>query len=235
MNREAAVLLVEDNEEIMRLNERMLVRAGYQVLRAPTLQTAGQQLVDNQPDLVVLDILMPDGNGLEFLPFLKERSSAPILILSCLKKHENILTGIRAGGDDYMIKPYRLDELVVRIDALWRRELEHRRQLQDALHAKVFKKGPLELDTGSFRGSIDGADLLLTPKEFLVLLALVRSDGEEMSSEQLYRIVWGHEPDGDTRTLRGLISRLRSKLTDHGGKLMIEVEYGKGYKLVETH
>lgn len=227
------ILIVEDNREVLRLNSRALKRAGYRVRCAETLAGTITELEMSPPDIIILDILLPDGNGLDFLPSLRDICDSPVLFLTSLKEHGDMLRGIAAGGDDYMVKPYRLNELLVRVNALWRRERRYREKLRQraASPAPIIERGPLRLDTLAFRAYFHGEDVGLKPKEFALLLLLVTNEGKPLSGQSLYEAVWRLESNGDTRTIWAHISKLRAKLDmdASGNSLSITFVRGSGY------
>ncbi|MDO4552077.1 MAG: response regulator transcription factor [Bacillota bacterium] len=227
------ILMVEDNPDVLRLNSRALRRAGYEVACAETLAQAEAALAERAPDVAVLDILLPDGNGLEWLPRLKELSDGPVLFLSSKNEHTDILAGIRAGGDDYLPKPYMLEELLVRVEALWRRERLHREKTMRLVAQgaeSVIERGPLRLDALSGVAYLNGEDLLLNAKEFALLLLLARSEGRYLSAGTLYEIAWGQPMAGDSSAVKVTLSRLRKKL--EGSGFCIGVRRGDGYILM---
>ena len=158
------ILLVEDNPHIMKINAEVLSLRGYEVLRAATAAEAREQLRWHAVDLIVLDIMLPDGNGVELCRELKGRYHIPILFLTALGENQDVVEGLRAGGDDYLAKPYDLEVLVARIGARLRGTAEGKR---------YSSYGSLKLDTLSLCGYLEGKDMLLTHKEFSVLLLLV--------------------------------------------------------------
>ena len=228
------VLMVEDNQDVLRINSRALTRAGCEVECAETLEGARCVLAACMPDVIVLDILLPDGNGLEFLPELREQTDAPVLFLSSMNAHSDVLDGIGAGGDDYITKPYMLDELIARVAALWRREELHREKsrasLAEAGRSQQIAYGPLELDIYSMRAHADGRDLQLTYKEFLLLLVLLRHVGQTLDKETIYRQAWGAEMANDSQALYTAISRLKKKLGGCVGIKLTAVRH-TGYRL----
>lgn len=119
--RRSTLLLVEDSKEVLEDNRKALVAAGYEVLAASTLAGARERLARRQPDLILLDVLLPDGNGVELCRELRDSTAAPILFLTSLGESEQIVEGLRAGGDDYVTKPYRMEELLARVEAQLRR------------------------------------------------------------------------------------------------------------------
>ena len=212
------ILLVEDNEQIMRGNERMLTRRGYEVVTALTLTEARSALEARMPDLFVLDIMLPDGSGLDFMADLRQYSQAPVLLLTGLTTPEDIVRGLTAGGDDYLPKPYDFGVLLARVEALLRRA----QQVPERIH-----KGRLCLDVTADVATLDGADLLLSQKEFALLLIFVQNEQRFVSAEYLYEKVWKQPMAGNSNTLKTTLNRLREKIKSCGYR--IEWSRGEGY------
>jgi Response regulators consisting of a CheY-like receiver domain and a winged-helix DNA-binding domain len=222
--KKATILIIEDDRDILSANRAALELEGYDVLAADTL-SRGQSVADElSPDLIILDILLPDGNGLSYCEELRGKSGVRILFLSALNTRADVLAGLRVGGDDYMSKPYDMDELILRVESLLRRS---RLIGQDEPSLRL---GELELDFTSHRVMLSGRDILLKPKEFALLAALVREHGRVFSAAELYKMVWGMDMAGDARTVKEHISRIRSKLGKECEFLIIS-ERGKGYRL----
>ena len=220
------ILMIEDNPAILRTNRMELELEGYRVLTAKTL-AKGRELVEREcPDLVLLDILLPDGNGLDYCRELFGQCAPRILFLSALSAPEDVVAGLRAGGDDYMTKPYLAEEMLARVEALLRRPAIPKTELP------VMSIGPLELNATAGRAYLSGKDLLLTPKELALLTILMRRSGEYVPSQELYERVWGMNAV-DNRPVKQHIYKLREKLS--GAPIAIESEQRKGYKIVETH
>lgn len=207
------ILLVEDNEQILRGNERMLKRRGYHVLTAMTLGEAWERLSasasggKHSVDAIVLDIMLPDGSGLDFMRELRLKSNIPILLLTGLTTPEDVVRGLSDGGDDYLTKPYDFAVLLARVKALLRRA----GRLPD-----VMTKGALKLDIVSGQALLNDCDLLLTQKDFALLLIFIQNEDKVMSAEYLYEKVWKSPLGDDTQALKSAISRLRKKLTGSG-------------------
>lgn len=214
------ILLVEDNPHIMRINEEALTLYGYEIVKADSVAACWEALRWHPIDLVVLDILLPDGSGLDLCRAIKERYHVPILFLSALGESRDVVEGLLAGGDDYMAKPYDLAELAARIQARLRQEKER---------ARYVVYGSLRLDVLTGSGSLDGEDLGLTQKEFSVLLLLARRAEQVVPKEEVLRAAWSGETDD--RTLWTLISRLRKKLARADTRLEISSRRGNGYTL----
>ena len=213
------ILLVEDNEQIMQGNERMLKRRGYEVITALTLAQARIAICAQMPDLFVLDIMLPDGSGLDFMAELRKYSQTPILLLTGLTTPEDIVRGLTAGGDDYLAKPYDFGVLLARVEALLRRA----QQVPEYIH-----KGRLRLDVTADVATLDGDDLLLSQKEFSLLLIFLQNEERFISAEYLYEKVWKQPMTVDSNALRSTLKRLRVKLEGSGYR--ITLSRGEGYQ-----
>ena len=218
----STILLVADNPHIMKINARLLSLRGYEVLQAATVAQAREQLSWHPVDLIVLDILLPDGSGLELCRELKARQPIPILFLTALGENQDVGDGLRAGGDDYLAKPYDLEVLVARVEARLRAAAQ--------IHRYVCY-GCLKLDTLSMTGYADETDLQLTQKEFSAMLVLARSAERKVSQQELMDAVWGQSDQKGSRALWTLISRLRKKLNTEETRLEISSLRGGGYLL----
>lgn len=205
------ILLVEDNARILSGNERMLTRRGYETMTATTLAEARERMAEKGPDAIVLDIMLPDGNGLDFMRELRQSSDVPILLLTGLTTPRDIVRGLEEGGDDYLTKPYDFSVLLAHLEALLRRAVH----IPDTLVT-----GALTLEIRANRALMFGADMLLTQKEFAVLLLLAEHEGQPISTERLYETVWKQAPDaGVGNAVKPVISRLRRKL---GAEFVVE-------------
>lgn len=216
------VLLVEDNEKILRGNQRLLSWEGYIVDTATTLGEAHERMTADRPDVIVLDIMLPDGSGLDFIRELRASSYAgvPILLLTGLTTNEDILRGLRSGGDDYLTKPYDFEILLTRIEALLRRSQRVPERIT---------MGRFTLDLSSGVAMLDGVDLLLTQKEFALLLIFIQNPERFIDGDYLYERVWNQPQLGNTNALESAIKRLRGKIEGSGWCLVWS--RGEGYSL----
>jgi DNA-binding response OmpR family regulator len=222
--KKATILIVEDDHDILSANRAALELEGYDVLIADTLSKGLSVAEELSPDLIILDILLPDGNSLNYCEEFRGISGVRILFLSALNTKEDVLAGLRAGGDDYISKPYNMDELLLRVEALLRRgKLIGQEE-------SLLRLGDLELDFLSHRALLRGMDILLKPKEFALLAALAREPGKTLPAAKLYKKVWGMDMAGDVRTVKEHISRIRSKLGKES-EFSVLSERGKGYRL----
>ena len=214
-----SILLVEDEVQIQAANKILLERrGGYHVRLAMNLAEARQAVAESKPDLILLDIMLPDGSGLDYLKELKQQTNIPVLLLTALSETSDEIRGIEEGGDDYISKPYDNNLLLARIDGLLRRVS----RVPDNV-----RKGSLTLDTYSSKAYIDGGDLGLTSKEFDLLLLLTQSEDKLLKPEYVYEKVWSQPMLGDNSAVKTIISKLRRKIEPSGYD--IETLYGKGY------
>lgn len=222
------ILLIEDDTEISEYNKKCMEEAGYCVAAVTTLADARRRLEAFQTDLMVLDILMPDGSGIDFCREIRTVTSCPVLFLTNLTDVNQIVKGLRAGGDDYMIKPYRIEELIARIEAHLRR-VEMSSSMQLAVGNDM-----LSLDSRSQRAFLNNRDLLLKPKEYQILDYLMQNRSRYVSANELYAEIWGMSSNEDVRTVFVHISNIRSKLksVDRQNGIAIGKLKARGYRLV---
>lgn len=218
----ATILFVEDNEHIMHINTTAFRMEGYNVLAATTIHQAENLLMFHDVDLIILDILLPDGNGIDFCKKLKAKQNTPILFLSALGENEDIIHALRSGGDDYLSKPYDLEVLIARVEVRLRDKI-----LQD----RFIQFGEMKLDTISMQANIRGEDLGLSKKEFALLLLLVKKANHIVPKEEIQAIVWGQDNIGHDQTLWTIISRLKKKIRCEEFGFSITLKRGEGYIL----
>ena len=218
------ILLVEDNPHIMKINQTALMMEGYRILEATTVAECLHRLNTEDVDLIVLDVMLPDGNGVALCEQIKQKYEVPILFLSALGENEDIIAALRAGGDDYLPKPYDINVLIARVEA----------RLRSARMTKrMFTFGGLRFDTAARRCFFQARDLMLTQKEFSLLLLLARSNGQAVSKEALYDGVWGAPLSEDRAALYTAVSRLNAKLEKEQTGITIVYYREKGYTLEE--
>lgn len=223
MNR-PIVLLVDDNIDILEANRRILTKAGYEIETAVTLAAARRCLKERPPNVIVLDVMLPDGSGIDFIGEIRQYTVAPILLLTAMAEKDQRIGGLRAGGDDYITKPYDVDELRERVAAFLRRDTMVRND--QPMQSKLLC-GELTLDLGKSEAFIGETALLLSQKEFTLLLLLAQSEGITQKSEELYEKVWSRPMLEDSGALKTAVSRLRKKLVD--ADLDIVTVRGEGY------
>jgi DNA-binding response OmpR family regulator len=224
------ILLVEDNGHLNEINRRALQSAGYEVLTALNLAQAREHLRRRGPDAILLDVFLPDGSGMDFCREIRERTSAHILFLTSLDEHAEKIKGLDMGGDDYITKPYKLDELLSRVGAAMRRRRMRKADLAAETVAETAARGALALNILLKRAYLGGADMLLAPKEFDLLYLFIKNEGKTLSTDEIYEAAWAQPGIGDANALRVAVSRLRKKLEAGGnGAFAIESVRNEGY------
>ncbi|MBQ6257944.1 MAG: response regulator transcription factor [Clostridia bacterium] len=217
------ILLVEDNPHIMEINHEALMMEGYDVLEAKDGRECMARLKERDVDMIVLDIMLPDSDGLTLCRQIKAQYDIPILFLSALGENEQIIEGLRSGGDDYLPKPYDIRVLLARVEARLRASQRKKRFVTYA---------GLRLDTALLIAYNGEADLLLSQKEYLLLLTLLRNPNRPMEKEELFFAVWGAATGGDMSALHTTVSRLNKKLESAGKR--VSYQRGEGYALEEV-
>src|SRR4051812_28747665 len=203
------ILIVEDEESISEPLAAALEREGYQTAIAPSAATALDAIGTSKPDLVLLDVMLPDGDGRQILREIRSRGSTPVIMVSARGEETDMVVGLELGADDYVSKPFRAAELIARIRAVLRRSGEKQAPAASAMEVDDVQ---LDLDTRSVTKA--GAPLDLTLKEFDLLHALMERAGRVASRQELMDEVWDPHWFGPTKTLDVHVSSLRKKLDD---------------------
>jgi Response regulators consisting of a CheY-like receiver domain and a winged-helix DNA-binding domain len=204
------ILFIEDNEALVLSNSSALEQRNYEVLTASTLAQAQAQLAEGAPDIILLDVDLPDGDGLLFCKEIREKTAAHILFFTENAACESIVRGLENGGDDYIAASVRPEELLARVDAAMRR------RRMDGVPAQVIEKGRLRLDIVASLAFIGGEALALTPKEFSLLLLFAQNEGRVLSANQLYEGVWKAPLAEDKNAVQTAVSKLRKKMEASG-------------------
>ncbi len=236
------ILVVEDEEDIVRLITFHLEKEGYRVLSTGSGREALQLARQQSPNLVILDIMLPEMDGLEVCRRLragKDTESIPIMILSAKKEELDRVLGLELGADDYMVKPFSVRELVARVRATFRRfDREENNTSKEAreteLKEKVLSLGCITLYPERHQVTVNGEQRTLTHKEFLLLELLMQNAGKVLTRDLLLDKVWGYEVEIDTRTVDVHIRYLRQKIeSDPTFPRYIETVRGVGYKFAK--
>jgi len=220
------ILVVDDEERILNFLSTKLKASGYEVLTAGNGREGLEQAQAQEPDLIVLDLLMPKMDGLEMLKELRTFSSVPVIILTAKGADTDRIKGLQLGADDYLPKPFNPDELVARIEAIRRRlEPDERRKIPE-----VLELGDITIDFRKRNVLVKGEEKYLTRTEWLLLSQLINNAGRLMLYEELLTQVWGPEYRDDVQILRTWISRLRGKLeSDPSSPRLIRTVPKTGY------
>lgn len=221
------ILVVEDDLKIQRVITQVLTNAGYQVINSLNGQEALSRVKAEAPDLVILDLWLPDMDGLEVCSDLRSTSTVPVIILSARGDEADKIAGFTLGADDYVTKPFSPAELVLRVKAVLRRARE---QVQRQARERLEIRG-LVIDQASRVVELDGVPLNLTAREFDLLWVLATHPNRVFSRDQLLRLVWQNEFGADPATVTVLIRRLRQKIEKDPEKPeFIKTVWGVGYK-----
>jgi two-component system KDP operon response regulator KdpE len=202
------VLIVDDDPRILKFLEVKLKASGYEVLTANSGFEALEQVEAQEPDLVVLDVIMPKKDGFETLRELRAFSSVPVIILSAKEANTDKIKGLELGADDYLAKPFSPDELVARIEAVRRRLVS----AQDRKVVEFINLGQMSIDVKKHLVVVNGKTIQLTRIEWLLLSELARNAGKLMLYGELLTRIWGPEYRDDVQILRTWVSRLRHKI-----------------------
>ncbi|HNP87447.1 MAG: response regulator transcription factor [Chloroflexi bacterium SZAS-1] len=220
------ILLVEDELTLAETLRYNLEREGYSVLTAADGVHGLELARREQPDLLILDIMLPRLDGFSVCRILRQESDLPILMLTARQDEVDRIAGLELGADDYVAKPFSLGELLARVRAIMRRT-----DRQPVGNREVFDAGLLRVDTGSRRAWRAGAELTLSQKEFDLLTCLIRNRGMALSRDVLLERVWGYDFLGDSRTVDVHIRWLREKVEEDPGRpLYIQTVRGVGYR-----
>ncbi|MBU3810436.1 MAG: response regulator transcription factor [Candidatus Niameybacter stercoravium] len=219
------ILVVDDEKEITDMLKDYLEGQSYLVYTAHHATEAIEKL-NVHPDLILLDVMMPDVSGYELCLQIRDKVQCPILFLTAKVGQEDIIRGLELGGDDYLIKPFRLKELKARIDSHLRREERRTDRKKSILYHKNCM-----IDLKSESVSIKGQDLHVTKKEFELISFLAMNKGQTFSKEQMYERLWGYDVEGESRTITEHIKNIRKKMQEAGEtEEYIKTVWGIGYR-----
>jgi DNA-binding response OmpR family regulator len=219
---DATILAIEDDPDIRGLVVALVERAGMRAIEAGDGREGIRSFFEHRPDLVVLDIGLPELDGWQVLERIRDLSDVPVLVLTAEGEQVQKVRGLDSGADDYVTKPFGREELVARINALLRR------RSRDGEEEETLSDGAVTLDGAARRAEVDGRELELTPTEYRLLVTLMRNRNQVVSQMQLLDSVWGNV-DHDPKQVRLYVSYLRRKLNDAGVD-PIETVRGFGYR-----
>jgi DNA-binding response OmpR family regulator len=220
------LLIVEDNEELAELLAKGLQTAGYESDTLSSIEEARSVLETTFYAALILDLGLPDGDGLELLRELRHRNNPiPVLVLTARGGLHDRVHGLRSGADDYLVKPFALEELIARLEAQLRRPGQ--------LLGSSLRIANLEFNTQSRQASIDEQPQVLSARETAVLELLMRSKGRVVSKKQVEDHIYGHSGDVGSNAIEVYVHRLRKQLSDRGAKVQVHTIRGVGYLIAE--
>jgi two-component system KDP operon response regulator KdpE len=220
------VLLIEDDAAIRNVLRVLLQSEQYRVIEAATAARAEVEARSHKPDLLLVDLGLPDGDGVKVIRRIRDWSPVPIIVLSARTMEEQKVAALDAGADDYVTKPFSAPELLARVRSALRRSVRGAEQLP------LLELGAVQIDLARRTATSDAGEVHLTPLEYRVLDCLARNAGMIVTQQQLIREAWGPDRLGDTRSLRVCIKNLRQKLEpDPARPRYLVTETGVGYRL----
>lgn len=232
MNNKYKILIIEDEDHINTLLKNLLETNGYQVISTGTCQSGQMLFYSHRPDLVILDLGLPDSDGMTFLRDTRKDSLTPIIVLSARTDEKDKVDALDIGANDYITKPFGSAELVARV----RTALRNSRRSDDEskLPGAKFKSGGLEIDYDARRVFVDGSEVILTQTEYNIIAFLSGHPGKVMTYASIIRDIWGYNDLNSTKKLQVNMANIRKKIGDKPGKNNYIVnELGVGYRMCE--
>jgi DNA-binding response OmpR family regulator len=228
------ILITEDEETLRSVLKYNLTKEGYTVLTASDGLQELEITRKENPDLLILDLMLPKMDGLEVCRILRKEKTMPILMLTARADEIDKIIGLEVGADDYMTKPFSMRELLARVKAMLRRTKMVQESVEQEVSAAHIKSGDIEIDIARHSVSVSGKSVNLNPKEFDLLVFLIRNKGQVFNRDSLLTKVWGYDYAGDTRTVDVHIRWLREKMEANPEKpVHLITVRGVGYKFEE--
>ena len=224
------ILVVEDEKDLVRLIRYNLEKEKFRIISAGDAESGLVMARKSKPDLIILDIMLPKMDGLDFLRSLRKESQIPVVLLTAKRSELDRILGLKLGADDYIVKPFSVGELHARVEAVLRRT---NAPLKNGEDAKPVAVGGIEVDFDRHEIRVKGKRTELTPKEFELLKLLIEANGKVLSRDQLLERIWGHGKDMeiDTRTVDQHIARLRHKLKSEAARIATVTNFGYQIKM----
>ncbi len=224
------ILIIDDDEAVRRVLRTVLTGQGYSIVEAPTVAAGKDAVTHAQPDIVLLDLGLPDGDGIEVLRAMPAHRHIPVIVLSARGQEGDKVVALDSGADDYLTKPFGSSELLARIRVALRKHAQ-----SDVATPDILQVGPIRIDQPRHEVTVVGRDVHLTPMEFKLLVELARNPGRVLTHRHLLREVWGSTATDQSHNLRVHVASLRRKLeADPAQPQWLVTEAGVGYRLRET-
>jgi DNA-binding response OmpR family regulator len=228
------ILVVEDDKEINMLVTRYLKKEGYNVYSAYDGREALKKFCERQYHSIILDIMLPEIDGIEVMRRIREKSTTPIIILSAKGEEMDKILGLGLGADDYVTKPFSIGELTARVKAHLRRNIYFNKSEEDC-EEDILTHGNVKLDLNNYKAIKNGQDIKLTAKEFELIKLFFTEKNRVFTKAQIFNQVWGEDYISDENTVMVHIRRVRAKIEDDPSKpKYIQTVWGIGYKLGEV-
>ena len=225
------ILVVEDDSAVRNLIATTLETHDYRFQTAPTGESAILEAVSHNPDVILLDLGLPDMDGLEILHKIRTWSKTPIIVISARSEDTDKIDALDAGADDYLTKPFSVEELLARLRVTFRRLHD----AGDGMQGAVFTNGDLKIDYAAGCAFMKGQELHLTPIEYKLLCLLAKNTGKVLTHTYITREIWGSAWDNDVASLRVFMATLRKKIeTDPSNPIYIQTHIGVGYRMLKV-
>ena len=226
-----SILVVDDEPVFIEALTISLEREGFGVIAAADGPAALKAISEKDPDLILLDVMLPGMSGIDVCREIRKSSSVPVIMVTAKGEEIDAVVGLEVGADDYITKPYRLRELIARIRAILRRSENSPKEDETTSNSEVLVEGAVRLDLERHELSVDGELVSLALREFELLSYLMENSGRVVTRESLMQNVWGWDYIGDTKTIDVHVKRLRSKIeSDPSAPLRISTSRGVGYR-----
>ena len=229
----AQILVVEDNNAVAKLMATTMESQDYQYRIASTGASAIMEALSYKPEVMILDLGLPDTDGIEVIKKIRAWSNMPIIVVSARSEDTDKVAALDAGADDYLTKPFSVDELLARLRVALRRVRHDRQRLSE--ESSVYENGGLRIDYAAGCVYLDGSEIHLTPIEFKLLVLLAKSTGKVLTHNYILREVWGNPAASDMRSLRVYMATLRKKLEKNTSEpKYIQTHIGVGYRMLRN-
>ena len=229
----AHILVVEDDNAVAKLMAATMESQDYQYRIASTGASAIMEALSYKPDVMILDLGLPDTDGIEVIKKIRTWSNMPIIVVSARSEDTDKVAALDAGADDYLTKPFSVDELLARLRVALRRVRHDRQRLSE--ESSVYENGGLRIDYAAGCVYLDGSEIHLTPIEFKLLVLLANNTGKVLTHNYILREVWGNPAASDMRSLRVYMATLRKKLEKNTSEpKYIQTHIGVGYRMLRN-
>lgn len=229
----AQILVVEDDNAVAKLMAATMESQDYQYRIASTGASAIMEALSYKPEVMILDLGLPDTDGIEVIKKIRAWSNMPIIVVSARSEDTDKVAALDAGADDYLTKPFSVDELLARLRVALRRVRHDRQRLSE--EASVYENGGLRIDYAAGCVYLDGSEIHLTPIEFKLLVLLANNTGKVLTHNYILREVWGNPAASDMRSLRVYMATLRKKLEKNTSETKyIQTHIGVGYRMLRN-
>ncbi len=225
------ILVVDDEVQIVRVLRAALQSSGYEIVTAANGAEGLRAFLETNPSLVITDLTMPEMDGIALTREIRQRAETPVIVLSVRSQEQEKIRALDEGADDYITKPFGIQELLARVRVQLRRSLER----EDVMAHPVLQVGDFEIDTSRHTARLQGSEIRLTPKEFELLLLFMRNPERVLTHKMLLKSIWGPAGMNQAENLRVLVAQLRKKIEHEGSAAQyIQTEPWIGYRFVPT-